>query len=159
LQPASFLGQPNMEAIGSVLGGALITGLVLFSLGFCGMHFFAVCSRLDGRILLPLLFVLTVAGSYLIQQSFFDVYLTIIFGIIGYIGNRYRYPLLPFLLAFILGPSIEVNLRHILAFSAGDFSILLTNPMALILLITATLLLLMTFLKQWSFRQNMKENI
>jgi len=159
LQPASFLGQPNIEAIGSVLSGALVTGFVLFGLGFCGMHFFAVCSRLDGRILLPLLFVLTVAGSYLIQQSFFDVYLTILFGIIGYIRNRYRYPLLPFLLAFILGPSIEVNLRHTLAFSAGDFSILLTNPLALILLITAILLLLMTFLKQWSFRQNMKENI
>ncbi|WP_019554532.1 tripartite tricarboxylate transporter permease [Propionispira raffinosivorans] len=159
LSPASFFGQPNIEVIDSVLGGAFVTGMLLIGLGFCGMHFFAVCSRLDGRILLPILFVITVAGVYLIHQSFFDVYLTILFGIIGYIRNRYRYPLLPFLLAFILGPIIEVNLRHTLAFSAGDFSILLTNPLALILLITAILLLLMTFLKQWSYTRYIKENM
>lgn len=159
LQPSSFFGQPNIESISSVLGGAFITGLVLLGLGFCGMHFFAVCSRLDGRILLPIIFVVTISGAYLMHKSIFDVYLTIFFGIIGYIRNRYKYPLMPFLLAFILGPIIEVNLRHTLAFSEGDFSILLTNPLALILLITATLLLLMTFLKQWSFTRNIKGNM
>lgn len=159
LQPASFFGQPNIEAISSVLGGAFITGLVLIGLGCCGMHFFAVCSRLDGRILLPIIFVMAIAGAYLIHRSLFDVYLTILFGVIGYIRHRYKYPLMPFLLAFILGPIIEVNLRHTLAFSAGDFSILLTNPIALILLITATILLLMTFLKQWSFTRNIKGNM
>lgn len=159
LQPASFFVQPNIEVIGSALGGAFITGLVLIGLGFCGMHFFAVCSRLDGRILLPIILVIVTAEAYLIHKSIFDIYLTILFGIIGYIRYRYKYPLMPFLLAFLLGPVIEVNLRHTLAFSAGEFSILLTNPLALILLITAMILLLMTFLKQWSFTRDIKENI
>ena len=159
LQPASFFGQINIEVICNVLGGAFITGLVLTGLGFSGMHFFTVCGRLDGRILLPIIFAMSIAGAYLIHESLFDVYLTILFGIMGYIRHRYKYPLMPFLLAFILGPIIEVTLRHTLAFAAGDFSILLTNPLALILLITAVILLLMTFLQQWSFTRHIKENM
>ena len=75
--------------------------------------------------------------------NIFDVYCTLFFGILGYFMMRYDYPLSPILLALILGPMAEANLRRALVISDGSFAILFSRPIAVVLMVLAVLSLVL----------------
>lgn len=58
-------------------------------------------------------------GSYSMRNSLFDVFLTLAFGVVGFLMQRYGFPLAPILLALILGPMAESNLRRFLVIAQG----------------------------------------
>ena len=82
-----------------------------------------------------------VVGAYSLQQSIFDVWVMIAFGLIGYVFRKLDLPLAPLVLGLILGPAIEKSLRTSLEMSAGDYSIFFTRPLCLGLLIAAAVVL------------------
>ncbi len=88
-----------------------------------------------------------VVGAYSLQQSIFDVWIMIAFGIIGYVFRKLELPLAPLVLGLILGPPIEKSLRTSLEMSAGDYSIFFTRPLCLGLLIATAAVLLGAALK------------
>ncbi len=79
-------------------------------------------------ILLPLIAVLCVVGSYSLRNSFFDVYIMFAFGLIGLALRWLEMPVVPLLLALVLGPQLEEHLRVALTSSQGDATIFLTSP-------------------------------
>ena len=66
----------------------------------------------------------------------------LIFGIVGYLMKKFDYEGAPLVLAFVLGPMMENNLRKSLIMSQGDFSIFFTRPVSLILVVSIVLLIL-----------------
>jgi putative tricarboxylic transport membrane protein len=85
-------------------------------------------------------------GSYSINNSTFDVIVMVIFGLLGYLFKKFEFEAAPLVLAFVLGPMFETNLRQSLLLSKGSFMIFINRPIsatfisiALILLITAML--------------------
>ena len=68
------------------------------------------------------------------------------FGLIGYIFNKYDYPIIPAMISIILGDMIESNLFRSLRISGGSFSIFLQKPISLILLLGTIMILFSPFL-------------
>ena len=82
------------------------------------------------HILLPILFALATAGVFSLNNRMFDVFVMCAFGGLGYIFDRFRFPLPPFVLGMVLGPLIEGNFRKMLG-QYGDVWPLFTQPIAL----------------------------
>jgi putative tricarboxylic transport membrane protein len=89
------------------------------------------------RLLLPIISILCVVGSYALRNTFFDTGTMLFFGILGYFMNKYNFPILPMLLAIILGPALEEHMRMSLIISQGDPSIFITHPISLTFILIA----------------------
>jgi len=94
-------------------------------------------------ILFPLILLFCVVGAYSLNSSTEEVVLMVIFGAIGYLMKKYGYEAAPMVMAMILSPLMENNLRQSLALSHGSFSIFFTRPLSAILMVTAIALLIL----------------
>jgi len=90
-------------------------------------------------VLMPIVFVLCVIGSYAINVRIFDIWVMFVFGIIGYAMRNYNYPAAPLVLGVILGDMADVNMRRALIRTAGDVSTFFTRPISVILIILIVL--------------------
>ena len=81
-------------------------------------------------------------GAYSIGTNVFDLYVMLVFGVIGYILKKMSYEPAPLVLAFVLGPMLEKNLRQALILSDGNLSVFFTRPLSAASLIVSALLLL-----------------
>jgi TctA family transporter len=82
------------------------------------------------RLLFPAIMAFSAIGIYSVNNSSFEIYLTALFGIIGFICLRLGFPLAPMLLGFVLGPMMEENLRRAMLMSGGDPSVFVTRPIS-----------------------------
>lgn len=85
-------------------------------------------------VLMPIVAVLSVIGSYALNINRFDLYVMLVFGIIGYFFDRMKYPAAPAVLGIILGPLADQNIRRALRASGGSLTPFFTRPVALIIL-------------------------
>jgi TctA family transporter len=102
--------------------------------------------RVPYRMLFPMILILCAIGVYGINSSAFEVGMTVLFGILGYLFYKLGCEPAPMLLGFILGPLMEENLRRALVLSRGDPMVFLQRPISLGLLLAATALLLLVVL-------------
>jgi putative tricarboxylic transport membrane protein len=98
-------------------------------------------------ILAPIIFLLCLIGGYAPTQDMHDVWLMIIFGIVGYLMRKLDYPLAPAVLAIVLGPLAEPSLRQSLLISNGEFSIFFTRPYSGPIMIAALIFMFLPVLK------------
>jgi TctA family transporter len=109
------------------------------------------------RFLFPAIMVFMAIGVYSVNNLDLDIYMTILFGILGYIFMKLKCEPAPLILAFVLGPLMEENLRRALLISRGDPTVFLTRPISAgFLLATALLLAFMIFP---SFRKKREEAV
>jgi TctA family transporter len=94
------------------------------------------------RMLYPAILLFCCIGVYSINNSSFDVYLTVIFGVLGYFCTKLECEPAPLILGFILGPMMEENLRRAMLLSRGDPSTFVTKPISATLLAISVLMLL-----------------
>ena len=80
--------------------------------------------------LMPVVYVLCVIGAFAITQRMFDVYVMLVFGIVGFLLREMRYPMAPLVMGIILGDLLDVNLRRGLQLSNGDLSPFFTRPIS-----------------------------
>ena len=124
-----------------------VVAMVLFStLGilFFGLFFIRPLLRIaqiPRSIMMPIIFVLCVIGSYSLSSRIFDVYTMLGFGTLIFIMRRYGYPAAPFVLGIVLGDILDKNLRRGLVLSDGELLPFFTRPLSALL----ALLVLYTF--------------
>ena len=97
--------------------------------------------RVPYRVLFPAILVFMAIGVYSINNSSLDVYMTIMFGILGFIFMKLKVEPAPLILAFVLGPLMEENLRRALLISRGDPTVFFTRPISAGFLIATAILL------------------
>jgi len=129
-QPGPLLFRDHPEVVYPIFAGMILAQFLMLGVGLCGARFFARIINLDRRIMTPIIFLLCIVGSYAMRFSFFDVGVSLIIGIIAYFMNYYGFPGSPILLALILGPMVEQNLRRSLIISHGDPLIFITRPIS-----------------------------
>ena len=93
------------------------------------------------RLLFPAIMVFMAIGVYSVNNNALDIHLALLFGVLGYVFIKLKCEPAPLILAVVLGPLMEENLRRALLISRGDASVLVTRPISAGFLI-ATLLLL-----------------
>ena len=97
-----------------------------------GVRLFVKLLRTPRALLMPLIAVLCVVGSYALRNSFFDVYVMLGFGLLGIAMRRLDVPVVPMLLALVLGRQLEEHLRVALTGSQGDVTVFFTSPFSLL---------------------------
>lgn len=159
LVPLLTLGIPGNSVAAALMGGLMIQGLIpgpeLFTrfgtvtyafilslflanlcflfLGLYGAPFFARVATVPNSLLIPIISVLSVIGSYAINNSLFDVWLMLAFGVGGYFLHRAGFSLGAVVLGLILGPIAEMGFGQSLIMSQGSISIFFNRPICLIL--------------------------
>jgi putative tricarboxylic transport membrane protein len=123
LSPGPLLFQQNIPTVYAVFMGILVSSAVLFAAGRLAISAFSRIADVPRAILFPAVLVLCVYGAYAVNNNLFDVLLMLIMGVAGYIMLRLSVPAAPFLIAFILGPMFEDNLRRSLLLSHGALDI------------------------------------
>lgn len=148
LRPGPLLFKDHIDIVYSVFAGMMVANILMFLVGILGIRMFVKLISIDRNTLIPVIFLLSIVGSYSMRNSLFDVGLAIVFGVIGYFMQRYEFPASPILLSLILGPMAESSLRRALIVSQGDFSILFTRPISAALLILAVVSIVTSARKQ-----------
>jgi TctA family transporter len=92
------------------------------------------------RLLFPSIMVFSSIGIYSLNNSPFDLYLTALFGIVGFLWMKLDCPPAPMLLGFVLGPMMEENLRRAMLLSRGNPVVYLTHPISLGFIIATVLI-------------------
>jgi putative tricarboxylic transport membrane protein len=124
--------------IGSMYTGNLM--LVILNLPLIGL--WVRLLKVPYSMLFPFIFLFCLIGAYTVGNNIHDVYIMILFGILGYLMKKYDYEPAPLVLAFVLGPMFENALRQSLIISGGSSWIFFTRPIAAAFLLISFILLL-----------------
>ena len=131
LIPGPLLFQQSPQFVYSVFWAFLMANLMTLCLTFATIKLWVRVLKVPERVLLPIIVILCIVGTYALRNTFFDTAVMFCFGLLGYFMKKYGFPVVPMLLAIILGPNLEEHLRMSLIISQGDYSIFVTHPISL----------------------------
>jgi putative tricarboxylic transport membrane protein len=146
VQPGPLLMTQNPGLFWGVIASMYLGNVMLLILNLPLIGLWVQVLRVPYRILFPLILLFCLIGVYSVSNSIFDIYVMIGFGAVGYLMKKFDYEGAPLVLAFVLGPLLENNLRKSLILSQGDFAIFVTRPLSATCLALAVLLLVSPFL-------------
>jgi putative tricarboxylic transport membrane protein len=147
IQPGPLLFRTNPEIIYSIYIGVTLANIFMLIVGLTGARFFAKVISLPNNMLLPIIMVLCIVGSYAVSNNYFDIGVMIVFGLIGFILSKLEVPIAPMVLGIVLGPMAETNLRSALIMSQGQISIFFTRPIAIFFWVVTLFAILLPKLK------------
>lgn len=136
--PALFGSQINLTY--SIFISLLVCSLIILVLGLVAVRWAGYLTTVNTSVIIPIIIVLSVLGAFSLNSNYFDVFVVLALGIVGYFMELYDYSLVAFLLGLILGPIAEENLSRSLSLSGGSFDIFFATPLRLAL-IAATVLI------------------
>lgn len=140
ITPGPLLIQEHPAIFWGVIGSMYIGNVMLLIMNLPLIPLWVQVLKIPDKILHPLIILFCVIGAYSIHNSIFDILVMIFFGVFGYLLKKFDYEPAPLILAFVLGPMFEVNLRRSLLMSQGNFSIFLERPIVLAALVICFLL-------------------
>tara|TARA_B100001063_G_scaffold131029_1_gene122491 strand:- start:5392 stop:6903 length:1512 start_codon:yes stop_codon:yes gene_type:complete len=157
LQPGPLLFRDHIDIVYPIFAGMILCQVVLLIIGLAGARIFSKLININQNILTPVIFLLCITGAYAIRFSFFDVGLAFIVGVIAYFMDKAKFPISPILLALILGPMAEQNMRRSLLLSRDDFMIFIERPISAVFLGLALIMLVSSYRKFKKLRSIEKE--
>ena len=142
LQPGPLLFVEHHDFVWGLIASIYVGHLLTFIICLAAVPLLASIMRIPYAILTPFIVLISIIGSYSLNNSMLDVFITIVFGLIGYWLRKTKYPLAPLVVAVVLGDSTERTLRQSLIASGGSPLILVGSPLSAILMTLAVILLL-----------------
>ncbi|YCO02533.1 tripartite tricarboxylate transporter permease [Vibrio sp. VNB-15] len=137
LTPGPLLFAQSPEVVYGVFSSMLVANIVMLLVGLLGIRFFCRIIEVPKMLMIPIIIFLSVVGAYAINNSMFDVGIAIAFGLLGFVLGKMDIPSSPILLAIILGPMAETNLRKALLMYDNSWSFLYERPIALAFVLLA----------------------
>ena len=147
LTPGPLLFEQNPEIVYGLFSAMILGNIILLFVGLGGIKFYSRIVEIPKLLMMPSILILSTVGSYSMNNSIFDVIVTLSFGIIGYIMSKIKMPSSPIVLAVILGPMLETNLRKSILMYEGSYSFLWTRPITIVFLILTILSLYSAYKK------------
>ncbi|MCG8561959.1 MAG: tripartite tricarboxylate transporter permease, partial [Hyphomicrobiales bacterium] len=147
LEPGPLLFTEHKEFVWGLIASLYAANLFAVLINVAFIPAFIWVLKLPFTVLAPIIFVLCLIGGYAPTQDMHDVWLMLVFGIVGYLMRKLDYPLAPAVLAIVLGPLAEPALRQSLLIDNGSFAIFFTRPYSAPIMITALILLALPFVK------------
>ena len=137
LIPGPLLFQTSPQFVFAIFWAVLLANIFNLVISMVSIKLWVNILKVPQRILLPIILVLCVIGSFSLRNNFFDTGIMFAFGILAFFMKKYGFPIVPMLLAIILGPSLEEHLRMSLIISQGSPIIFLKHPISLIFILVA----------------------
>ena len=143
LTPGPLLFEQNPDIVYGLFSAMIIGNILLLIIGLAGIKFYSKIVDIPKKFMIPCILVLSAIGSYSMNNSVFDIFITLTFGVVGYIMTKINIPISPIVLSVILGPMLETNLRKSVIMYEGSYSFLYTRPITIFFL-------LLTFISVYS---------
>ena len=135
MTPGTQMFTENVTFIYKILWLCVLANIIFLVLGLLTTRMSAKIISVKQELVWTLVCVFCIVGSFAIKNSYLDVCIMFIGGVIGFLAKRYEYPVGPFILGMILSPLMESNLRRALLISRGSLDIFFTRPVTVVILI------------------------
>jgi putative tricarboxylic transport membrane protein len=133
VRPGPMLMVENPGFLYQVVAMLLLATLANLVYGLSLTKLFIKVLSVPRERLMGVIYVLCVVGSFAISQRMFDVYVMLVFGIVGFVLRELKFPMAPLVLGIVLGDLVDANLRRGLMLTNGDPSPFFTRPISLVL--------------------------
>ena len=137
VQPGPLLFQEQGQLIYGLFGTLLMANILNLFSGMLGLRLWAKVIQAPESVIFPCALLLCMTGVYLATGGLFGVAVMFVFALLGYLMSSYGYSVIVFVIAFFLGERFELSLSQSLNIIDGDLTILLSHPVALLLLVLA----------------------
>lgn len=155
LQPGPLLFRDHFPVVSSIFLLMCMANILFLFIGLGGARIVGKIIATPVNILLPVIMLLCVVGTYAIRNSHFDLGILFMFGGVGYLFTKGKMPTAPLVLGFILGPIVESSFRRSLVLSGGDLTTFFTRPLSAVFLVLTVLTLFSpVVLDWWKTRKN-----
>jgi putative tricarboxylic transport membrane protein len=142
VRPGPLLISEHPEIFWGIVASMYLGNVMLLVLNLPLIGVWVKVLMIPYRIIFPLILLFCMIGAYAISLSTLDLKLMFGFGILGYLMRKFEFDPAPLVLAFLLGPLMEVSMRQALLLSQGSFAIFFTRPISAVCLGIAAVLLL-----------------
>lgn len=127
LQPGPMLFVEQKEFVWGLIASMYLGNIVGLIIVLTCVPLFAAILRVPFSIIAPIILVVCAIGAYTVNNAMFDVWMMMVFGVVGYLFNRLDYPLAPLVLAIVLGDKAEEGFRQALLGSQGGLGVFFSN--------------------------------
>jgi putative tricarboxylic transport membrane protein len=127
LQPGPMLFVEQKEFVWGLIASMYIGNIVGLIVVLTTVPWWAAILRIPFSIIGPVIIAICAIGAYTVHSSMFDVVLMLVFGVVGYIFKKLKYPMAPMVLALVLGDMAEASFRQAMLLSQGSLSIFWSN--------------------------------
>jgi putative tricarboxylic transport membrane protein len=141
LQPGPLLFVEQKDFVWGLIASMYLGNLAGLLIVLTCVPLFAAILRVPFSIIAPIIIVICAIGAYTVHNAMLDVWLMLLFGVVGYVFKKLNYPLAPLVLALVLGDRAEDSFRQSMLISQGDLSVFFSN--ALVGSITALALVML----------------
>ncbi len=148
ITPGPMFMISNASLFYSIFLALIIGNIFMLVTEFFGIKGFVRMLKIPKQYLYPVIVVLCAVGAFGSTNRVFNIFAMLICGVIGYLLDKYRFPLTPIILSYILGPLVEANLRRGLMFSDGSFFAFFKSPIAAVFLGLAVVSLLASGMRE-----------
>jgi putative tricarboxylic transport membrane protein len=153
LRPGPLLFSEHPDFVWGLISSLYVANVLSLVINLAFIPVFVRVLTLPFTILAPAIFVLCIVGGFAPTQTMHDVWLMLLFGVVGYLLRKLNYPVAPAVLAIVLGPLAEQSLRQSLLGSRGDILIFVERPISLSCIVVAVLLVLYPLFQSWRRRR------
>ena len=129
LQPGPLLFVEKKEFVWGLIASMYLGNIVGLLIVLTTVPWWAAILRIPFAIIAPVIVVVCAIGAYTVHNNIFDVYMMVVFGVVGYLFKKLKYPLAPLVLALVLGDMAETAFRQSMLLSKGEMSIFYSNPL------------------------------
>lgn len=154
ITPGPLLFIEHAPLVYALYIGIMLSSFFLFISGLLCIRSVSHITKVPKAVLFPAILVICLFGAYSINNSSFDILVVICMGIVGVYMGKHHVAEAPFLVAFILGPLFEDNLRRSLLLSHGDLAILWSTPLCWLFIALTLLSLVITIRKEYRQMKN-----
>ncbi len=129
LNPGPMLFVEQKDFVWGLIASMYLGNVVGLIVVLSTVPFWAAILRIPFSVIAPVIIVICAIGAYTVHSSMFDVALMLVFGVVGYLFKKLKYPLAPLVLALVLGDMAEASFRQAMLISQGSLGIFWSNPL------------------------------
>ena len=129
LQPGPMLFLEHKDFVWGLIASMYLGNLVGLLVVLTTVPFWAAFLRIPFSVIAPVIVVICAIGAYTVHSAMFDVITMLVFGVVGYLFKKLKYPMAPLVLALVLGDMAEASFRQSMLLSQGSLAIFWSNPL------------------------------
>src|SRR3989449_1527809 len=147
LQPRPPLFIQHQDFVWGLIASIYLGHFITFLICLAAVPLLASIMRIPYAVITPFIVVISIIGSYSLNNSMLDVFITVVFGVIGYWLRKMKYPLAPLVVALVLGDSTERELRKALIAGHGSPLYFFNSPLSTVIMLAAVVLVLIPLIR------------
>ena len=158
IRPGPMLIKQHPDLFWGLIASMYIGNIMLVLLNLPLIGIWVRVLSIPYRVLFPLILLFCLIGVYTLNNNIWEIFIMVIFGIMGYLMRKFKYEPAPFVFALVLGPMMENSLRQSLLISEGSFGIFFTRPISCPLMVIGMVLFAIPALP-WFKRKKFVEDV